>query len=160
MNYSAYYPTDVLNGEGVRAVLFVSGCSHGCKGCYNESTWDPRSGKVFTSELLEQIIEDLKDTRIVRQGLSLTGGDPLHRNNLMVVDYIINRVRQECPDKDIWLWSGFTLDEVNAETNLVLRKQIVNNVDVFIDGRFEKDLHDPSLAFRGSSNQIIHKMKV
>lgn len=163
MNYSAYYDTDVINGEGTRCTLFVSGCSHGCKGCYNESTWNPNSGKQFTEAMLDQIIADLKDTRIKRQGLSLSGGDPLYHRNLPEILLIIRRVKEECPDKDIWLWSGYTLEEIKKNTkgmDWIYRKAIVDLVDVFIDGKFEQDKKDPGLAFRGSSNQLIHRFKL
>lgn len=155
MNYSQYYPTDMLNGEGIRAVLFVSGCSHGCRGCYNKSTWSPRSGSPFTKELEDQIIEDLNDTRIKRDGLTLTGGDPLHENNLLPVLHLIERVREECPDKTIWMWSGYRMDELDE-----VRRQIVEKVNTFIDGRFEESLHSPDLEWRGSPNQIIWRINL
>lgn len=155
MNYSAYYPTDLLNGEGVRAVLFVSGCSHGCRGCYNQSTWSPDSGVPFTKEMEDQIIRDLQDTRIRRDGLSLSGGDPLHERNLASVLRLVERVKLECPEKTIWLWSGYKKGELDE-----VRQNIVSKVNVFIDGRFEQDKHDPTLKWRGSSNQIIHTINV
>lgn len=163
MNYSEYYQTDVLNGKGIRNVLFVSGCSHGCKGCYNESTWNPKSGVPFTKEVEDQIIRDLKDTRIRRDGLTLTGGDPLYYRNLHDVTRIVERVRKECPDKSIWMWTGYTLPELeamrdhNQETSD--RYYLATLVDVLVDGKFVQELHDPSLKFRGSSNQNIIEIK-
>ena len=82
MNYGEYYPVDVLNGEGTRCTLFVSGCIHQCRGCYNQSTWSADAGALFTDELAGQIIADLNDQRIKKQGLTLSGGDPLHPANL------------------------------------------------------------------------------
>ncbi|MCF1439303.1 MAG: 4Fe-4S cluster-binding domain-containing protein, partial [Shewanella sp.] len=82
MNYHQYYPIDVVNGPGTRATLFVSGCEHQCRGCYNQSTWDPRSGHPFDEVMVEAIIRDLNDTRVKRKGLSLSGGDPLFPGNL------------------------------------------------------------------------------
>jgi len=152
MNYSKYYPIDVLNGEGTRCVLFVSGCSHQCKGCYNQSTWSPDAGELFTDELAGQIIEDLNDTRIRRQGLTLSGGDPLHPANLNGVLKLIKRVKAECVDKDIWMWTGYTLSELNEQ-----QKEIVDLIDVLIDGKFVQELADPSLPWRGSSNQVIYR---
>ena len=152
MNYSKYYPIDVLNGEGTRCVLFVSGCSHQCKGCYNQSTWSPDAGELFTDELAGQIIEDLNDTRIRRQGLTLSGGDPLHPANLNCVLKLIKRVKAECVDKDIWMWTGYTLSELNEQ-----QKEIVDLIDVLIDGKFVQELADPSLPWRGSSNQVIYR---
>ena len=157
MNYHNYYPTDMLNGEGVRAVLFLSGCNHGCKGCYNESTWNPNSGSLFTKELEDQIIRDLQDTRIKRDGLTLSGGDPLHERNLLSVLLLIKRIRTECPGKTIWLWTGYTLKEIMEDSNLI-RQSVARRVDVLVDGKFEQDKYDPSLKFRGSWNQKLYKM--
>jgi anaerobic ribonucleoside-triphosphate reductase activating protein len=151
MNYSKYYPIDVLNGEGTRCTLFVSGCIHNCKGCYNQSTWSPSAGDLFTEELSDQIIQDLNDQRIKKQGLTLSGGDPLHPANVSEVLKLVKRVKTECVDKDIWMWTGYLLAELNAE-----QQQIVDLIDVLIDGKFEQALADPSLAWRGSSNQVIY----
>lgn len=161
MKYHAYYPTDVLNGEGIRCVLFLSGCNHGCDGCYNESTWNPNSGEEITRELVNQIIADLKDERINRQGLTLSGGDPLHPRNLQMVNHIINRVRAECPSKDIWMWTGYSLEDINENRSELdtdhLRRSVAYKVDVLVDGRFVKDLHHPGLKWRGSSNQKVYR---
>ena len=151
MNYSKYYPIDVLNGEGTRCVLFVSGCIHHCKGCYNQSTLSPSAGELFTDALADQIIKDLNDTRIKRQGLTLSGGDPLHPANCEQVLKLIKRVKAECIDKDIWMWTGYVLNELNPK-----QQEIVNLIDVLVDGKFEQDLADPMLQWRGSSNQIVH----
>ncbi|XAW88209.1 anaerobic ribonucleoside-triphosphate reductase-activating protein [Vibrio sp. CDRSL-10 TSBA] len=152
MNYHHYYPVDVVNGPGTRCTLFVSGCEHQCRGCYNQSTWRLDSGHLFTSQLEDQIIADLNDSRIYRRGLSLSGGDPLHPANLSGVLKLVKRVRAECPDKDIWLWSGYQLSELTDA-----QSDIVRLVDVLIDGKFEQALADPGLEWRGSSNQIIHR---
>lgn len=151
MNYSKYYPIDVLNGEGTRSTLFVSGCVHNCKGCYNQSTWSPDAGELFTEQLADQIIHDLNDQRIKKQGLTLSGGDPLHPANVDEVLKLVQRVKRECEGKDIWVWTGYLLAELNGK-----QKQIVELVDVLIDGKFEKKLADPALAWRGSANQVIH----
>lgn len=152
MNYHKYFPVDVINGEGTRCTLFVAGCEHHCVGCYNKSTLNPNSGNPFTQLLEDQIINDLNDQRIKRRGLSLSGGDPLHPNNVDPILHLVKRVKKECPDKDIWLWSGYVLDELTEK-----QRQIIALVDVMIDGRFMQDLRDPSLLWRGSSNQIIHR---
>lgn len=154
MNFSQYYPTDMLNGPGIRSVLFLSGCSHGCKGCYNQSAWNPNSGEEFTKDIEDRIITDLNDTRIKRSGLSLSGGDPLHQRNLEGVNHIINRVRKECPGKTIWMWTGYTINQLKD-----LRLEVAKSVDVLVDGRFEESLYDPNLKFRGSSNQHIIEIK-
>ncbi|NOI67053.1 anaerobic ribonucleoside-triphosphate reductase-activating protein [Vibrio sp. 99-8-1] len=155
MNYQKYHQVDVVNGEGTRCTLFVSGCEHNCRGCYNKSTQNPNSGHLFTQELEDQIIADLQDTRIKRRGLSLSGGDPLYPSNLDAIYQLVTRVKTECPDKDIWLWTGYVIDELTDK-----QKSIVELVDVLIDGKFEQDNYDPALLWRGSSNQIIHRFKL
>lgn len=154
MNYHQYYPVDVVNGPGTRCTLFVSGCVHQCRGCYNQSTWRVDSGVPFTQEMEDQIIQDLQDTRIRRQGLSLSGGDPLHPANLPAILKLVKRVKAVCPDKDIWLWTGYTFGELTLE-----QQKVVSFVNTVIDGKFEQDLHDPRLLWRGSSNQVIHKLR-
>ncbi|SIQ88771.1 ribonucleoside-triphosphate reductase class III activase subunit [Shewanella morhuae] len=150
MNYHQYFPIDVVNGPGTRVTLFVSGCEHQCRGCYNQSTWDVRSGHLFDSVMVDRIIADLSDQRIVRRGLSLSGGDPLLPANLDTILALVKRVKSECPSKDIWLWTGYVFDELSDKQRAVLPY-----IDVLVDGKFEQNLADPSLMFRGSSNQII-----
>ncbi|MCF4174495.1 anaerobic ribonucleoside-triphosphate reductase-activating protein [Vibrio sp. McD22-P3] len=154
MNYHQYHPIDVVNGPGTRCTLFVSGCVHQCRGCYNQATWSLRSGHSFTDEMEDRIIADLNDTRIKKRGLSLSGGDPLHPSNVNRILQLVERVRRECPDKDIWLWSGYLLQELSPE-----QQQVIDLVDVLVDGKFEKELADPELEWRGSSNQVIHRFK-
>ncbi len=150
MHYSGYYPLDVVNGPGVRVSLFVSGCSHACEGCYNRSTWSFKAGQPFDLLAEERLMADLADQRVVRQGLSLSGGDPLHPRNLPSVLRLAARVRRELPDKDIWCWTGYRLEELNAE-----QQQLLPLLDVLIDGRFEQRLKTNRLAWRGSSNQRL-----
>ncbi|MBG3080830.1 anaerobic ribonucleoside-triphosphate reductase-activating protein [Proteus mirabilis] len=154
MNYHQYYPVDVVNGEGTRCTLFVAGCIHQCRGCYNKSTWSLTSGKPFTQEMEDQIIADLQDNRIKRQGLSLSGGDPLHPQNLSAILKLVKRVKMECPEKDIWVWTGYLLADLTPE-----QQEVVNYINVLIDGKFVQELYDPALLWRGSSNQVIHKLK-
>ena len=151
MNYHQYHTVDVVNGPGTRCTLFVSGCEHQCKGCYNQSTWRVDSGFEYTQDVEDQILADLKDTRIKRKGLSLLGGDPLHPANLESILALVTRVKAECPDKDIWLWTGYTLSQLSEK-----QQAIMAFVDVVIDGKFEQNLYDPELMWRGSSNQVIH----
>ncbi|KFA58007.1 anaerobic ribonucleotide reductase-activating protein [Gilliamella sp. wkB18] len=154
MNYHRYYSVDVVNGEGTRCTLFVAGCVHQCRGCYNKSTWALDSGFVFTQALENQIIKDLQDTEIKRQGLSLSGGDPLHPQNVATILKLVQRVKSECDNKDIWLWTGYKLDELTSE-----QQAVIPYIDVLIDGKFVQELADPRLLWRGSSNQIIHRFK-
>ncbi|MER1692182.1 anaerobic ribonucleoside-triphosphate reductase-activating protein, partial [Proteus mirabilis] len=152
MNYHQYYPVDVVNGPGTRCTLFVAGCVHQCRGCYNKSTWSLTSGKPFTQEVEDQIIADLQDTRIKRQGLSLSGGDPLHPQNLSAILKLVKRVKTQCPEKDIWVWTGYLLADLTPE-----QQEVVSYINVLIDGKFVQELYDPALLWRGSSNQVIHK---
>ena len=154
MRFHQIYYNDVLNGEGIRTTLFVSGCEHQCKGCYNKSTWSPNGGQVFTKEHEEAILESLLPNHIA--GLSLSGGDPLHPANVTDVANLIYNVRERFGDsKNIWMWTGYTLEEIKAEGGS--KESVVDWIDVLIDGKFEQDKYDPSLAWRGSSNQKIHR---
>lgn len=155
MNYHQYHPIDVVNGPGTRCTLFVSGCEHQCRGCYNQATWSLTSGHPFCKQLEDRIIADLNDIRIKRRGLSLSGGDPLHPANVADILRLVKRVREECPGKDIWLWTGYRLDELSEG-----QKQVVEYIDVLVDGKFEQDKYDPELHWRGSANQVIHWFKV
>lgn len=151
MNYSKYIPFDVINGIGSRTTLFLSGCEHMCKGCYNQSTWSPKSGHLFDTAMEDQIIKDLNDTRIFKDGLSLSGGDPLHPANLEGVLHLVKRVYESCNNKNIWLWTGYKLSELNYK-----QRQILEYIDVLVDGKYVQELYDANLKFRGSSNQKIH----
>ena len=146
MNYHQYYPVDIVNGPGTRCTLFVSGCVHECPGCYNKSTWRVNSGQTFTKAMEDQIINDLNDTRIKRQGISLSGVPDILK--------LVKRIRAECPGKDIWVWTGYKLDELNAA-----QMQVVDLINVLVDGKFVQDLKDPSLIWRGSSNQVVHHLR-
>lgn len=154
MNYHQYYPIDVVNGPGTRCTLFVAGCVHQCPGCYNKSTWRINSGFLFTQKMEEQIITDLNDQRVPRQGLSLSGGDPLHPANLTAILRLVARVNRECPSKDIWLWTGYLWAELDPQ-----QMQVVEQLDVLIDGKFIQSLKDTTLLWRGSSNQQIHQLR-
>ena len=152
MNYHKYYPVDVINGPGTRCTLFVSGCEHQCRGCYNQSTWSLTSGHPFDQAMEDRLIADLNDTTIRRRGLSLSGGDPLHPQNLDAVLRLVSRVKAECPDKDIWMWTGYEFANLCAQ-----QQAVIAYIDVLIDGPFIESLADPSLVWRGSSNQnVIH----
>ena len=154
MNYHQYYPVDIVNGPGTRCTLFVAGCVHECPGCYNKSTWRLNSGVPFTPEMEERIIQDLNDVRVKRQGLSLSGGDPLHPQNVPDILRLARRVRNECPGKDIWVWTGYKLEESTAP-----QLEVVGLINVLVDGKFVQDLKDPALIWRGSSNQVIHYLR-
>ncbi|EGR3221699.1 anaerobic ribonucleoside-triphosphate reductase activating protein [Vibrio parahaemolyticus] len=147
-NYAKYINCDLVNGKGVRCTLFFTGCSHGCKGCYNKSTWNPNSGFPITESLIRQILDDLE----FRDGLSLSGGDPLHHRNLKTTTRICKLVKERYPDKDIWLWTGYDLDERFRGC------EFLKYVDVVIDGRYVKEL-PTNKPFRGSDNQRMWEIK-
>lgn len=154
MNYSALIKDDLINGEGVRVSLFVSGCSHGCQGCFNEETWDYRYGHEFTDDVLNELFIALDKPYV--NGLSFLGGDPLMKKNISVVLDICSKFKERFPEKNIWCWTGYTLEEVQNNH----AKDILHYCDVLIDGKFVQELKDLTLPFRGSSNQRILKKGV
>lgn len=158
MNFHRIYKNDMVNGEGVRTTLFVSGCDHACRGCYNKSTWRPNSGEPFTDDHIKEILDSLEPDHIA--GLSLTGGDPLHPDNLNSILGLMIQMRWRYGHrKNIWMWTGYTKEEIDNTPGGVwqMRRRIIADVDVLIDGKFEEDKHEHGLPFRGSTNQIIHR---
>ena len=152
MKYANIKKHDIANGPGVRVSLFVSGCNHRCKGCFNSIAWDFNYGNEFTDDTINEIIEALDKNYI--DGLSLLGGEPLEELNQQDVLKLIREVKEKLPNKTIWLYSGFTYEEIsNMKTKEI--NDIIKNIDVLVDGKFEIDLYDPALFFRGSSNQRI-----
>ena len=150
MNYAEIKKVDIANGPGVRVSLFVSGCRNHCKGCFNPETWDFDYGRPFTRETEDEIIEALRPSWI--QGLSILGGEPTEEENAAVLIPFLKRVRAALPDKDIWLYSGYTYEALRD-------KEILTLVDVLVDGPFLLELKDAGLAFRGSRNQRIIDLK-
>ena len=146
MNYGVIKKTDIANGLGVRVSLFVSGCRNHCKGCFQPETWDFSYGKRYTRETEEEILEALRPAWI--QGLSILGGEPMEPENEQALLPLVKRVRKEYPNKDIWVYSGYVYEELKS-------RELLRYMDVLVDGRYEERLRDPSLAFRGSSNQRI-----
>jgi len=150
MNYAEIKRIDIANGPGVRVSLFVSGCRNHCKGCFNPETWDFDYGRPFTRETEDEIIEALRPSWI--QGLSILGGEPTEEENAAVLIPFLKRVRAALPDKDIWLYSGYTYEALRD-------KEILTLADVLVDGPFLLELKDAGLAFRGSRNQRIIDLK-
>ena len=156
MNYANIKFTDISNGTGVRTSLFVSGCTHHCPGCFNPETWDFCYGKEFTKETEDKIIESLKPPYIA--GLSLLGGEPFEPENSGVLADLCKRVKAECPGKDIWCYSGYSLDTDMLSGKLSevpSTRELLAQIDVLVDGEFILEKKDISLKFRGSSNQRI-----
>ena len=150
MKYLNILDCDIADGEGVRVTLFVSGCSHHCKGCHNPESWNPDNGKEFTEEVKEKLFKLIDRPYI--DGLTLSGGDPLFCSNLIDVEKLCAEFKQRFPNKTIWLYTGFTIEEIRA-------LKVLRYVDVVVDGRFEIDKRDITLPFRGSSNQRIVKLR-
>ena len=150
MNYCGLNKNDIANGEGVRVSLFVSGCRNHCKGCHNPEAWDFSYGKPFTAETEKEIIDALRPSWI--QGISILGGEPCEEENERVLLPLLKKIWWEMPEKDIWLYSGYTYEMLRGE-------EILRYVDVLVDGPFLLEQKDISLPFRGSRNQRILRLR-
>lgn len=160
MNYGEIKKYDIANGEGVRVSLFVSGCTHHCKDCFNSETWDFNFGKPFTKEIEDEIIESLAPDYI--NGFSLLGGEPFEPSNQKVLVNLLKRIKQTYPNKTIWCYSGYLFDKEllnNSRARCEVTDEMLSYIDVLVDGRFVAELKDISLSFRGSSNQRIIDVK-
>lgn len=163
LDWNVHYGTikdyDIADGEGVRVALFLSGCSHQCYNCFNQETWDPLYGKVYTQETEDHLIEAVSKPWI--QGITILGGDPLYGDNPKVVFHLLMRMGVEVPGKDIWLYTGDTIKEIAtkiANGSDIIYK-LLQRVDVLVEGPYVDKLRDLSLKFRGSSNQRILEQK-
>ncbi len=160
MNYGEIKKNDIANGLGVRVSLFVSGCRHCCKNCFNSDTWSFSFGKPFTKDTEEEIIEALKPDYV--NGFSLLGGEPFEPENQKELLPFLKRIKKEFPNKDIWCYTGFLLDEEilgDSRANTEFTKEMLSFIDILVDGRFVEELKDISLKFRGSSNQRVIDVK-
>lgn len=152
MNYAAIKKYDVANGPGVRVSLFVSGCRHHCKGCFNSETWDFGYGNPFGKSVMNEIIEALDKDYI--EGFSLLGGEPFEPENKETVKNILRTIKERFPRKTIWCYSGFTFETLK-ETSL----PVLEYVDVLVDGPFIEEKKNLRLKFRGSENQRLIDVK-
>lgn len=151
MKYHNITHDDMLNGEGLRVVLWVSGCSHGCKECHNKITWDANTGLEFDEKAKKEIYTSLDKNYI--KGITFSGGDPLYKSNIKEVTSLCKEIKEKYKNqKDIWLYTGYVFEEVK---NL----EIINYIDVLVDGKYEKDLGDNKLKWVGSSNQRVIDIK-
>lgn len=159
MNYHNITKDDMLNGDGLRVVLWLSGCSHKCPGCQNPITWDPNDGLNFDEAAKQEIFNQLDKDYI--SGITFSGGDPLHENNIQEVFNFIKEIREKYPEKTIWLYSGYTYEYLLKQQNEndKLRLKIVEEVDVFCDGPFIESLKDNNIHWVGSSNQNVIRNK-
>lgn len=154
-NFDIYYGNikycDTADGPGIRVALYVSGCTRRCVGCHNSSAWNFNSGNKFTVSELNAIIHNLYENYY--SGLSILGGEPLEERNRKDVFYIINKAHEKIPDKNIWLWTSYTWEEIIE--NKIIPEETLNNIDVIVDGPFVLEKRNLKLKYRGSSNQRI-----
>ena len=154
MNYADIKYCDVANGEGVRVSLFVSGCTHHCKECFNKEAWDFHYGNPFTQKEIDRILEYLKPNYIA--GLSLLGGEPMEPVNQEGILPLLRVVKQTYPEKNIWCYTGYPFDRLLDNPK---QAELLKYIDVLVDGKFKQALRDESLLFRGSSNQRLIDVK-
>lgn len=160
MNYGEIKNCDIANGIGVRVSLFVSGCTNHCEDCFQPETWDFGYGKEFTEETEEKIIEMLSPSYIC--GLTVLGGEPFEPVNQRRLVSFLRKVRETYPDKSIWCFTGFTLEQLEKEgthCHCEVTEEMLSLIDVLVDGRFDKNLKNISLRFRGSENQRLIDLK-
>ena len=153
MNYAALKKFDIANGPGVRVSLFVSGCRHHCKNCFNREAWDFDYGKPFTADTEEEILTELDKDYI--KGLSLLGGEPFEPENRGALTALLKRVKQRNPEKPVWCYTGFEFEKLTDPTAV----EMLSLIDVLVDGKFVEELKSLDLIFRGSSNQRILDVK-
>ena len=153
MNYATIKNCDIANGPGVRVSLFVSGCTHRCKGCFNEVAWDFDYGEPFTQNTIDRIIEMLRPSYI--RGLTLLGGEPFEPQNQEAVVTLLRQIKRELPEKSIWAFSGYLFDKDILSGRLGDTGEYLSYLDVLVDGPFVEAQKDIRLKFRGSANQRI-----
>lgn len=150
MKYHNITKDDMLNGDGLRVVLWVSGCSHHCNGCHNGFTWDPDDGLIFDSSAEKEIFDELEKSYIA--GITFSGGDPLFVQNRKEIGTLIKKIKNNFPSKTIWLYTGYQWNDIKE-------LDFIKYVDVLIDGKFIKELKQNKLKWRGSSNQNVIDVK-
>lgn len=146
MNYHNITKDDMLNGDGLRVVLWVSGCNHCCKNCHNSITWDANEGLHFDESAEQEIWEQLQHEYI--SGVTFSGGDPLFPDNRKEITILAEKIKQRFPQKTIWCYTGYMWEEVK-------QLEVMKNIDVLVDGKFVEELADPQLHWKGSSNQRV-----
>lgn len=154
MNYAEIKKYDIANGPGVRLSLFVSGCTHHCPECFNPETWNFEYGQPFSEAVQDDIVATLKDDNY--QGLTLLGGEPMEPVNQRALLPFLERVRRECPGKDIWCFTGYLFDRDllgRFALKMPETEKMLSLIDVLVDGEFKIELKDISLLYKGSSNQ-------
>lgn len=147
MRYNLIRKMDISNGPGVRVSIFMQGCSFHCKNCFNPETWNFDGGKEFNNSTIDEVLNLCNKTHI--NGLSILGGEPMHPNNIEATTQLAKKFKEKYPNKSIWAWSGFRFDEDLKD------KEVLNYIDVLVDGTYKDELHNPTLKWRGSSNQRV-----
>ncbi|MEC0090318.1 anaerobic ribonucleoside-triphosphate reductase activating protein [Paenibacillus macquariensis] len=150
MNIADYKKFDVINGTGLRHSIFTSGCQHHCKGCFNPLTWNFNYGTPYTQSFEDQVIRDLNIEYVRISGLSILGGEPFQ--NVDGLLGLVKRIKNECVGKDIWIWSGYTYEELITDDS---RLALLSYCDVLIDGKFKLEQRNLKLTWRGSENQRV-----
>ncbi len=160
MNYAKIKKMDVANGRGIRVSLFVSGCTHHCKGCFNPEAWDFEYGEPFTEAVEEELLKDLEPAYIA--GLSLLGGEPFEPVNQAALLPFVRRVKERFPEKSIWAYSGYLFDADMLTGKLgpyEITRELLSYIDILVDGEFVIEKKNPQLRFRGSENQRVIRVQ-
>ena len=160
MHYGKIKECDIADGPGVRGSLFVSGCRHHCKGCFNPETWDFKYGQPYTRETEDEVLRLLEPEYI--QGFSLLGGEPFEPENQGVLTGLLRRIKEQYPTKDVWCYTGYLYDADLVKGGKVyteVTEEMLSYIDVLVDGEFVEELKDVTLVFKGSSNQRIIELK-
>ena len=151
MRYNKIRKMDIADGPGIRVSIFMQGCTFNCKNCVNPETHDFSGGKEFTDDTINRVIE-LADNDMI-EGLSILGGEPMHPKNIQGTTELAKKFKEKYPAKTIWVWSGFTFDKD------LKYKEVMNYIDVLVDGQYKDELHNPKLKWRGSENQRVIDVK-
>lgn len=150
MRYNLIRKMDISNGPGVRVSIFMQGCSFHCKNCFNKETWDFEGGQEFTDDTINKVLELSNKPEV--KGLSILGGEPMHPTNIEGTTKLAKAFKEKYPEKTIWTWTGFKYEDIKD-------KDVFNYVDVLVDGQYKDELHDPTLKWKGSSNQRVIDIK-
>ena len=150
MRYNLIRKMDISNGPGVRVSIFMQGCQFHCKNCFNPETWDFNGGKEFTEKTINKVLELSEKDEV--KGLSILGGEPMHPVNIEGTTKLAKAFKEKFPEKDIWAWSGFRYEDLKD-------KEVLKYIDVLVDGTYKDELHDPTLKWKGSSNQRVVDIK-
>lgn len=147
MRYNKIRKMDIADGPGVRVSIFMQGCAFNCKNCFNKETHDFNGGKEFTDDTINRVLELCENDNI--EGLSILGGEPMHPQNIEATTKLAKSFKEKFPNKNVWAWSGFSFDKDLKD------KEALKYIDVLVDGQYVDELHNPTLKWRGSTNQRV-----